>query len=238
MNALYYKSLIDGAWLATQLGHPEAAKDYGAKASSVRTAMNHLLWNRTLGAYDASTTSRGFVAQDANALAVYYGVAQPKQVPQILAAMKHSLWTAHGAMSVSSPDPAKWTQDISPYMNAFEVWGRFASGDTENALRLVHAMWDPMTAGDPGGTDWERLNIDGPSATPGPAWPTPGPRARPVACPLTSWACNRSTGATAPGWCNPIPAISRGFKVKRRPSTGRSPSSGGKIGAGTNSCWT
>lgn len=160
-NAIYYKTLVDGAWLAQELGRVDDAAAYRAKAKQLRDDINSHLWDEKIGAYDASTARRGFVAQDANALAVFYGIADQEQTSRILAAMKAALWTKHGSMSVSAPKPDGWTQDISPYMNSFEVWARLANGDTDNALDLVHAMWDPMTAGDPGGTAWERLNTDG-----------------------------------------------------------------------------
>jgi hypothetical protein len=53
---------------------------------------------------------------------------------------------------------------ISPFVTGKEVDARFAAGDTQGALDLIHLMWDQMTV-ESGpyytGTVWEKLNQDG-----------------------------------------------------------------------------
>jgi alpha-L-rhamnosidase len=179
VNALYYEALMDGARLATAAGQPSLAAQYRQQAAALRTAINTNLWDPALGAYDASTSDRGFVSQDANALPVLYGVAPRAWVPTILATMTAKLGTPYGDERVQSPAPAGYNEDISPFMGSSDLWARFASGDTADAMTMLDDEWGYMDSTDPGGTDWERFqpggSVDGGS---------------------TSWAHGWSTGST------------------------------------------
>jgi alpha-L-rhamnosidase len=166
-NALYYRILGDAAGMATALGDPSAAAGYATQATAVKDAVNQYLYDPTTGLYDISTTQRGSVAQDANTYAVLYGIAPAQRVPTILAAMSRSLGTAHGSLSVSSPAPAGYHQVIGPFMGSYELWARFAAGDTSGAFSLLDREWGQMVAGDPGGVLWEVMGPDGTVHTPG-----------------------------------------------------------------------
>jgi alpha-L-rhamnosidase len=179
VNALYYEALIDGAKLAAADNQATLAAQYRGQAAALRTAINTNLWDPRLGAYDASTSDRGFVSQDANALPVLYGVARRAWVPAILATMTTTLATPYGDERVQSPAPAGYAEDISPFMGSADLWARFASGDTSDAMALLTNEWGYMDSTDPGGTDWERFDPDGTVDGGG-----------------TSWAHGWSTGST------------------------------------------
>lgn len=166
-NALYYRILGDAAGLAKALGNQQEAAGYSARATSVRDAVNRDLFNPSTGVYDISTTQRASVAQDANTYAVLYGIAPRPRVPAILAAMSAALATPHGDLSVSSPAPAGYHQVIGPFMGSYELWARYAAGDTSGASSLLDREWGQMPDGDPGNVLWEVLGPDGTVHTPG-----------------------------------------------------------------------
>ena len=172
-NIMYYRALTDAATLAAAVGDQTSAGAYQAQASTLKAAINQYLFNTTTGAYDISTTETGNVAQDANVNAILYGVAPAANVPGIIDALKTSLDTPYGALSVSSPAPAGYNQLIGPFMGSYEVWSLFNAGDTSDALNLIDQEWGPMTRQGPGDTDWESLGPTG-SLVNALAWNSPG----------------------------------------------------------------
>jgi alpha-L-rhamnosidase len=163
-NVLYYRTLRDGADLADAVGDSATAGTYRARAAAVRDAVNRYLFNPATGVYDISPTQRGFVAQDANALAIEYGVAPAGRVPGILAAMSRTLSTPYGNLDVSSPAPANYYPIIGPFMASSELSARFAAGDTAGAFDLLNREWGRMLTQDSTGTLWE---MTAPNGVPG-----------------------------------------------------------------------
>jgi alpha-L-rhamnosidase len=159
-NVLYYHTLLDAAFLADAAGHSDMAATYRTQAAALKTAINKYLFNAQTGAYDISTTQRGYISQDANAYAVLYGIAPTDKVASILTAMK-SLWTTHGALDVSSPAPSGYNQLIGPFMSSYDLWARFQSGDTTDAFQLLATEWGQMLRGDSQSTIWEYMHADG-----------------------------------------------------------------------------
>ena len=160
-NALYYKTLVDAAQLASALGHPGLAAQYQADAARAKAQINAQLYDPATHAYDIATTDRGSIAQDANSAVILYGIAPASRQAGIIAAMTKALGTPHGDLSVSSPVPASSTQIISPFVGSSDLDARFAAGDTAGALQLLQDEWGPMTTGPDGGTMWEKLAPDG-----------------------------------------------------------------------------
>jgi alpha-L-rhamnosidase len=170
VNALYYEALTDGATLATAAGQAAQAAQYRTQAAALRTAINTNLWDPALGAYDASTSSRGFVSQDANVLPVLYGIAPKSWVPTILATVSAKLSTPYGTERVQTPVPSDYNEDVSPFMGSAELWARLASGDTADPMNLLSREWGYMAAQDPDSTDWERFQPDGTVNGGGTSW--------------------------------------------------------------------
>ncbi|MFE5141373.1 alpha-L-rhamnosidase C-terminal domain-containing protein [Streptomyces fagopyri] len=164
-NILYYKTLLDGAALATAAGDTAQAAAYKADAETLKTRINERLYDPGTGLYKISDTRSG-VAQDANALAVLYGVAPPAKHADILAKLKSALWsTPYGPLPFSQD--TGYRNLVSPFVSGFELQARLADGDTANARELLHDVWGHMIAPGPDqtGTMWE--NISGSDGTPG-----------------------------------------------------------------------
>jgi alpha-L-rhamnosidase len=207
VNALYYHVLTDGATMAAAVGQSALATQYRQQAAALGTAINENLWDPALGAYDASTSARGFVSQDANALPVLYGIAPRSEVPTILATMTAKLATPYGPERVSAPAPAGYNEDVSPFMGSYELWADLASGDTGDAMNQLTDEWGYMASHDPDSTDWERFQPDGTVNGGG-----------------TSWSHGWSTGSTSALsqyvlGVSPVDAGYRTWLVQPHPST-------------------
>jgi alpha-L-rhamnosidase len=164
-NILYYKALLDGAQLATAAGQSAQATTYTQEAAALKTAINAHLFNSSTGLYYDSNTQTTGVAQDANALAVLYGVAPAADDASILAALKTDLWTnQYGPLPFTAS--TGYAQEVSPYASGYELDARLATGDTADAEQLLTTEWGHMIAAGPDdtGTMWELINNDG---TPG-----------------------------------------------------------------------
>ncbi len=160
-NVLHYHALLEGAFLAEAAGHSEVASGYEQQAAAVKAAINANLFNPATGVYDLSSERRGIVAQDANSLAVLYGVAPADKASSILATLKNTLWTPNGPLSFSSDSGFK--PYISPFSSNMELQARFKLGEDADALQLIQELWGLMAAKGPNfsGADWETLASDG-----------------------------------------------------------------------------
>lgn len=159
-NELYYQSLRDVAYIETSLGNAAQAAAYNATADHVRDEINANLLDPSTGTYYLSESDHTTLAQDANALAVLFGIAPGGTVPGILSALK-ALWGPHGSEPFSG---SVYSSLISPYITAYEVEADYLAGDTADAEQLMHLTWDQMT--DPRnpfftGTMWENIGTDG-----------------------------------------------------------------------------
>jgi hypothetical protein len=177
-NAIYYKALTDAARLASDLagrdpGNPSAATwqadaaTWSSQATELKQRINAVLFDTGRGVYkladrDNGTHAGTSVPQDANSEAITFGVAPAGTQAGILRYLRNNLWGKFGPQPYS-PD-ANYSTVISPFVTGMEVDARFAAGDTDGALALIHNMWDQMTVqGGPyyTGALWEKLNQDG-----------------------------------------------------------------------------
>jgi len=159
-NALYYRALRDVAYIEAGLGNTAKAAAYNRTAGQVRDAINANLLDPATGTYYLSESDHSTLAQDANALAVLFGVAPAADVPRILNSLK-SLWGPHGSEPYSG---TTYSNLISPFITAFEVEADYVDGDTSDAQQLLNLTWDQMI--DPRnpfytGTMWENIGPDG-----------------------------------------------------------------------------
>ncbi len=106
-NAMYFHILGAAADVASDLGFADEAAGYRTRAASLKNAVDQVLFDRRTGDYDVSDTRRGQTGQDADALAVLYGLAPPDRVKGVLAAMRRGLWTPKGPRVVPGECPAR-----------------------------------------------------------------------------------------------------------------------------------
>jgi alpha-L-rhamnosidase len=158
-NLLYYKALLDGSVLATAAGDTTDAATYTSDAAALKTAINDNLYDSSTGLYYLSNTNTTTVAQDANSLAVLYGVAPASDDATLLAALKTDLWT-----TPYGPEPftgSTYSSVISPYATGYEVDASLSASDTADAESLLETVWGDMinpSNPDYTGTMWENIS--------------------------------------------------------------------------------
>jgi alpha-L-rhamnosidase len=161
-NVIYYETLSDAASLAAALGMSAQAARYSQEAESLRTAVNRYLFDPLTDLYGLSAAQPDVVAEDANSLAVLFGIAPPNKSSAILDALDRALpSTLYGPLAYSAD--SGMTPGISPYVTNEEVLALFSTGDSSEALRLITTLWGHMDAPGPDytGADWEFLAPDG-----------------------------------------------------------------------------
>jgi hypothetical protein len=161
VNALYVLALDDAANLASTLGDKADAATWAHTAATIKATINRELWNPKTHVYDASTTLRDNYIQDANVTAILAGIPSKSRARQILAVLSHKLQTRFGPLVAAKPAPKAYKLDISPYMGSFNVMADFATGRTAAALAMIRREWGYMINRDPGGVEWERIQLNG-----------------------------------------------------------------------------
>jgi len=136
-NVLFVEALRSAATLAIWMDEPGLAARYHAEISTVRSAINALLWDDAHGALRDNPTS-SLLPQDGNALAVLFDVVtDPERALSILNVLKLR-WNRYGAVSAELPST------IAPFIGSFEVMARFHAHDDENGLDLIRREWGYM----------------------------------------------------------------------------------------------
>jgi alpha-L-rhamnosidase len=164
-NMLYYKALLDGATMATAAGATSQAATYTGEAAALKTAINAHLYNSGTGLYYLSNQDTSTIAQDANSLAVLYGVAPASDDSKILAMLKSDLWkTSYGPKPFSG---SSYADIVSTYITGYELDARLAQNDASDAETLLNQVWGHIisSSGFQTGTMWE--NINGSTGQPG-----------------------------------------------------------------------
>ncbi|MCE9516273.1 MAG: hypothetical protein K8R24_10150 [Mycobacterium sp.] len=159
-NMVAYDSLANAAILAAAIGDTVSAAQYAAQAAALKASINDNLWNPDLGAYDASTDRRGYVVQDANAWAVYYGVADAEQSAQIVATMADTLTTDFG-LRAAEEGISGYPQIVSPFVGSFSLPANYLANRPDLAMDQMLATWGYMAGTDAGSTTWERIRLPG-----------------------------------------------------------------------------
>ncbi len=135
-NQLQEFDVSDGNYNSTD------AATYASDAAALKTAINDNLYDSPTGLYYLSNTSTTTVAQDANSLAVLYGVAPAPDDTALLAALKTDLWT-----TPYGPEPftgSTYSNVISPYVTGYEVDASLSANDTADAESLLETVWGDM----------------------------------------------------------------------------------------------
>ncbi len=114
------------------------------------------------GLYVVSNLKPAAIAQDANSLAVVYGVAPAGHDVAILHALYKALPSnKFGPLPYSAN--SGYRVAVSPYVTDQEVQASFAAGDTGPAMSILQTTWGHMIAPGPDftGADWELVGANG-----------------------------------------------------------------------------
>jgi alpha-L-rhamnosidase len=161
-NDIYYRTLTSASFLADALGLPGSAKLFSLQAADLSAAMNRYLLDPSTGLYAVSNLEPTAVAQDANSLAVLFGIAPRAKDAQILASLARTLpSTAYGPLPFTAD--TGYRTAVSPFVTNEEVSALFSVGDTAAATSLLLTLWGHMDAPGPdfSGADWELVGANG-----------------------------------------------------------------------------
>lgn len=144
MNALLYASLTEMVEMANDMGKKKDAKNWAAIAEKVKTAINERLWSEEKQSYIDDLDD--FIAQDANVLAVLFGVADQKRAKAALNTVKEKLWSPYGSTILDSyvPHTRGGNKMIAPFMCGLEARTRFENGLADEAMDLIRRTWGTM----------------------------------------------------------------------------------------------
>ncbi len=142
-NVLLWRVLTTGAQLAEAEGDQTLAADYAGRASALRTAIDAAFWDAAGGAYRQYPTS-AILPQDGNALAVWYGLADPPKARSISAVLKGN-WNDRGTTSPENKG------NPGVFAGSLEVSAHFTADEDQNGVDIIRREWGYML-GDPAGT--------------------------------------------------------------------------------------
>jgi len=157
-NVLMWRVLTTGSQLAGVEGDTALAHSYAQRAADLRTAINSLLWDEQKGAYRFYPDSDVY-AQDGNALAAWYGLADQSQARRISAYLTTN-WNDRGSTSPENKG------NLGVFAGSMEANAHFAAGGAaadQAGVDLIRRQWGAMLD-DPLGTKstfWESSRPDG-----------------------------------------------------------------------------
>ncbi len=144
INCMLYKGLICMAELASVM-NDDRSDEWQKLADKVKEAINTHLWSDEKLAYVDRFTD--YIAQDSNALAVLFGVADKKKAPSVLNSMKERLWSPYGSQMADKHLNGilrGGSTTVSPMMSTHEAEAHFMYGKAEDGLELVRRVWGAM----------------------------------------------------------------------------------------------
>ncbi|THY78799.1 Six-hairpin glycosidase [Aureobasidium pullulans] len=139
-NMILYHTLQTGADLASWHGDTTGLADaYRSRAANLSTAINQYCWDAPFGAFKDNATNTSLHPQDANSMAVYFGVVPASSSlssrGQSISSRLLENWTPIGAETPELPD------NISPFISSFEIQAHLTIGQTDRALDLIRRTW-------------------------------------------------------------------------------------------------
>ncbi|KAG6617751.1 Glycoside hydrolase [Phytophthora cinnamomi] len=156
VNAAAVQSLEGMAKVAEAVGDGDSASQWADVAASVKTAINELLWNDTLGNYAVDVSTPEVYGVSATAFAITSGVANETQIKLCVQSLE-GLRQGPGYLDTSDTDNAT---KISPNTNGFLLDALLQTGHADEAAFLLDNLWDAMISDESyrSGASWEYVS--------------------------------------------------------------------------------
>ncbi|KAL2014785.1 hypothetical protein VTN00DRAFT_2310 [Thermoascus crustaceus] len=136
---ILYHTLKTGADLATWAGDTTGlTTTWTSRAEDLKKAINAECFDPAYGAFKDNATSTSLHPQDANSLALLFGVVDATEHGDRASSISDRLtknWTPIGAVAPELPE------NICPFISSFEIQAHFVAGETDRALDLVRRSW-------------------------------------------------------------------------------------------------
>lgn len=135
-NMILYRTLTTGAELATWLGNSSLSESYTSRAATLAGNINEYCWDASYGAFKDNATATTLHPQDANSMAILFGVVSNTSAKaQSISSKLTENWTPIGADSPELPN------NISPFISSFEIQAHLTAGNASRALDLIRRTW-------------------------------------------------------------------------------------------------
>ncbi|KAJ9216845.1 CAZyme family GH78 [Paecilomyces variotii] len=132
---ILYHTLNTGSELAEWADDTTGlASTWRSRAEGLKKAINTYCFDSQYGAFKDNATMTSLHPQDANSLALLFGVVDSDRANSISQKLTEN-WTPIGAVAPELPE------NISPFISSFEIQGHFIVGETERALELIRRSW-------------------------------------------------------------------------------------------------
>ncbi|KAL4159505.1 hypothetical protein PRNP1_000082 [Phytophthora ramorum] len=156
VNAASVQCLQGMAKVAEAVGDTDSANEWVEVAASIKTAVNSLLWNDTLGNYVVDASTPEIYGVSATAFAITSGVANETQVALSVKSLEN-LRRGPGYLDTSATDNTTY---ISPNTNGFLLDALLQTGHTDEAVFLLDNLWDAMISNElyRSGASWEYVS--------------------------------------------------------------------------------
>ncbi|KAJ5748250.1 uncharacterized protein N7511_009946 [Penicillium nucicola] len=132
---ILYQTLNTGASLASWAGDTtNLSQTWTAQAAKLKESINTYCWDDAYGAFKDNATETTLHPQDANSMAVLFGVVNQTRASSISEKLLKN-WTPIGAVAPELPE------NIASFISSFEIQSHFVVGKPERALDLIRRSW-------------------------------------------------------------------------------------------------
>jgi hypothetical protein len=155
-NAIFYKVLVEGKKLATQMGDGTLVGKYQNLATTVKEAVNKYLWDAKQRLYRDNPTST-LHPQDGNSAAVWFGLYDVPEKAKVISKALTKNWNTFG-----STTPEK-SGSIATFPGSMELHAHYEAQHADLALELIRRQWGYMLnhPTSTNSTFWEGYKADG-----------------------------------------------------------------------------
>ena len=134
MYSLYH-TLQTGSSLATWAGDTtNLSSTWTSRAAALKTAINTYCWDESYGAFKDNATETTLHPQDANSMAILFGVVDSERAAGISEKLLKN-WTPIGAVAPELPE------NIVSFISSFEIQSHFEVQRPDRALDLIRRSW-------------------------------------------------------------------------------------------------
>jgi hypothetical protein len=136
-NVILYHTLKTSATLAGWMNdRTNLSNTWTQRASSLQIAINKYCFDDSYGAFRDNATSTNLHPQDANSMAVLFGVVNASSsTASSISTRLTDNWSPIGAVAPELPE------NISPFISSFEIQAHLTVGETARALDLIRRSW-------------------------------------------------------------------------------------------------
>lgn len=125
-------------WIPDLPNAESLSSEYASRAHRLRKAIFAELWDDKVGAFKESPDNTSLYPQDANSMALAFGVARSSQCGNYSARISDYLtsrWTPIG------PHSPELKNNVSPFISSIELEAHYRAGRPDRAVELTRDLW-------------------------------------------------------------------------------------------------